>query len=117
MRDGCPFCDYEGPSDILHEWGEVAVALEPLNPVTLGHVLIVPRAHVRDASEDPVFTGMMFGLAAALCRDVDAYNLITSKGPAATQTVQHLHVHVIPRRDGDGLTLPWSVTQKRGSTT
>jgi diadenosine tetraphosphate (Ap4A) HIT family hydrolase len=35
-------------------------------------------------------------------------NLITSDGAAATQTVKHLHVHIVPRRDGDGLTLPWS---------
>ena len=35
-------------------------------------------------------------------------NLITSIGAAATQTVFHLHVHVVPRHEGDGLLLPWS---------
>jgi histidine triad (HIT) family protein len=35
-------------------------------------------------------------------------NIITSVGSAATQTVRHLHVHVVPRRRGDGLQLPWS---------
>lgn len=38
-------------------------------------------------------------------------NLITSRGPAATQTVPHLHLHLIPRREGDGLTLPWTAQQ------
>ncbi len=35
-------------------------------------------------------------------------NLITSAGREATQTVFHLHIHVVPRRDGDGLALPWT---------
>ena len=35
-------------------------------------------------------------------------NLITSIGPAATQTVPHLHLHLVPRRPGDGLPLPWT---------
>jgi histidine triad (HIT) family protein len=36
------------------------------------------------------------------------YNLITSGGREATQTVMHAHVHYVPRRRGDGLKLPWS---------
>jgi histidine triad (HIT) family protein len=35
-------------------------------------------------------------------------NLITSAGRAATQSVMHLHLHLVPRLDGDGLALPWS---------
>jgi histidine triad (HIT) family protein len=37
-----------------------------------------------------------------------SFNLITSQGAAATQTVMHLHLHLVPRTDGDGLKLPWS---------
>ncbi|MEU3978362.1 HIT family protein [Streptomyces bacillaris] len=37
-----------------------------------------------------------------------AANLITSKGAEATQSVYHLHVHIVPRRDGDNLPLPWT---------
>ena len=36
------------------------------------------------------------------------YNVITSAGRAATQTVMHLHFHLVPREPGDGLMLPWS---------
>jgi diadenosine tetraphosphate (Ap4A) HIT family hydrolase len=45
---------------------------------------------------------------------LEACNFITSAGAAATQSVPHLHVHVIPRRDGDGLALPWTGQQESG---
>jgi histidine triad (HIT) family protein len=87
-----------------------AVAFEPLNPVTAGHLLVVPRVHVRDAGEDPEVTGHVASLAAAIAGPASegAYNLITSAGPAATQSVFHLHFHIVPRWVNDGLMLPWS---------
>jgi diadenosine tetraphosphate (Ap4A) HIT family hydrolase len=35
-------------------------------------------------------------------------NIITSIGPAASQTVMHTHLHIVPRTEGDGLHLPWT---------
>ncbi len=46
--------------------------------------------------------------AAELAAEVGDCNVITSRGAAATQTVRHLHVHVVPRRQGDGILLPWT---------
>jgi hypothetical protein len=43
---------------------------------------------------------------------MESFNLITSVGAAATQTVRHLHIHLIPRREGDALALPWTGQQK-----
>jgi histidine triad (HIT) family protein len=86
------------------------VIFEPLHPVAPGHMLVVPRPHVRDATEDPVLTGWVMAAAARLAARVGDCNIITSVGPAATQTVFHLHVHVVPRRPGDGLALPWTGT-------
>jgi histidine triad (HIT) family protein len=88
--------------------------IEPVLPVTPGHALVVPRRHVADALEDPALTGDVVRLAAVYARSlrlsgVEACNIITSVGPEATQSVFHLHVHVVPRREGDGLPLPWSV--------
>lgn len=103
---GCPFCDYSGPSEVLYETDGV-FAIEPLNPVTPGHRLFVPRRHVPDAAADPALAGWVFRLAAIYAAGKQA-NIITSIGPAATQTIGHLHVHVIPRVVGDGLALPWS---------
>lgn len=109
MRDGCPFCDYEGPSEILADHGDVFV-IEPARPVVVGHVLVIPRRHVRDATIDRKLTGRVFEVAAleAEWRVGGDCNIITSVGEAATQTVMHMHVHLVPRREGDLLALPWT---------
>ena len=86
------------------------VAFQPLGPVTPGHFLVVPRAHVANAFASPVHAGRALKFAAFLANQMDlgAANFITSAGSAATQTVFHLHVHIVPRRDDDGLHLPWT---------
>jgi histidine triad (HIT) family protein len=97
---------------ILADWGDT-IAFPPLNPVTPGHILVVPRDHVGHLGIAWDVTGRTFERASELAwrlylsRGVGV-NLITSAGKAATQTVFHLHVHVIPRRIDDGLKLPWS---------
>ena len=107
MRDGCPFCDYEGPSEIRFERNGVYF-IEPINPVVPGHILAIPRQHVEHALEDEDVTGRVFAEAAWYVGAHEQVNLITSVGEAATQTVRHLHVHIVPRAVGDGLLLPWS---------
>ena len=94
------------------DWGDT-FAIAPRNPVTEGHALVIPREHVAHLGIDPEVTGKTFERAAdfAYYRFLSkgiAANLITSAGRHATQTVFHLHVHVVPRRRNDGLALPWS---------
>ncbi len=89
-------------------WAD-AVAFKPLSPVVEGHILVVPRVHVEDATEDPMVTAMVMGRAASIAPR--SCNLITNVGAQATQTVWHLHVHIVPRRNGDGLALPWTETK------
>jgi len=112
MRNGCVFCDYEGPSDVLEYWNWLGVGgiyvIEPLGKLTDGHVLVIPERHVADACEDPILTGEVMRSAAIWAKRHPAVNLITSVGAAATQSVYHLHVHVVPRRTGDRLSLPWT---------
>jgi histidine triad (HIT) family protein len=86
-------------------WSD-AVAFVPLNPVTRGHVLIASTAHVEDALADPVATAFVMRRAAEWA--TAPCNLITSVGAEATQTVRHLHIHVVPRSEADGLALPWT---------
>lgn len=107
MRADCPFCQRIERGEFDYDWGGV-VAFEPLNPVTPGHLLVVPKAHVRDAAENSFAAGAAMECAAMAARSVGDCNIITSVGPLATQTVYHLHVHVVPRREGDGLALPWT---------
>lgn len=106
----CQFCEIvseRAAADGLIDYGDV-VSFIPLGPVTPGHRLFVPRQHVRDAGQDPAVTGRVMAVAARWLPGWDAANLITSMGVAATQTVFHLHVHLVPRRVDDGLALPWT---------
>jgi histidine triad (HIT) family protein len=75
-----------------------ALAFTPFAPVTAGHVPVVPTVHVRDAGENPL-------IAAAMAAEAGPCNIITSVGREAPQSVFHLHLHVVPRRRGDGLAL------------
>lgn len=86
-----------------------AVAIRPLNPVAPGHVLVLPTTHVPDMSADPAVSAATMRVAALVAADLMPadFNLITSKGRAATQSVFHLHLHLVPRAVGDGLALPW----------
>lgn len=105
----CPFCEIieRRGYDAGDEW---TVTFEPLHPVTPGHRLFVSRDHITDAAARPVATGVVVEYATrwAAGHDVGAFNLITSAGQAATPSVFHLHVHLVPRRAGDRLALPWT---------
>lgn len=93
----------------VHQLGTTLFAVfEPLNPVTPGHLLVVPAPHVEDATRAPHLAGDAVNLASAYAGRHRAANIITSIGADATQTVRHLHVHMVPRRAGDGLALPWT---------
>lgn len=107
MNDDCVFCQRirSGEYDLS---GFTAVSFEPLNPVTPGHRLFLPVKHVEDARSTSGLTSAM-ALASRYAQERDEdFNLITSAGAAATQTIGHLHVHYVPRHVDDGLSLPWS---------
>jgi len=111
----CVFCEIiagRSPAKMVYAWLD-AIAFEPLNPVAPGHVLVVPRIHVQDALVDPVVTAVTFHRAAELAARHHPCNLIASAGEAATQTVFHLHAHIVPREHGDGLPLPWTPQQAK----
>nr|WP_324290575.1 HIT domain-containing protein [Streptomyces sp. H27-H5] len=75
----------------------------------------MPRIHVRDAGEDPGVTATVMHRAAELMAPYPTASSITSKGAAATRTVFHLHVHVVPRATHERLPLPWT-PQDTGGT-
>jgi histidine triad (HIT) family protein len=102
----CVFCQKIAGMK-LHHTVEV-VDFEPLNPVTSGHRLVVPVRHVVSYVTDPKLTAEVMRKAALLGQSLADSNVITSNGEFATQTVMHMHVHIVPRRKGDGLRLPWT---------
>ncbi|MER7801219.1 HIT family protein [Streptomyces parvulus] len=110
-EEPCPFCEISAgraPAKIVRDWPDT-LAIMPLNPVTVGHLLVIPKAHVTDFVADPAISATTMLRAADLAGDYPAgsMNLITSRGTAATQSVFHLHLHLVPRTEGDGLALPW----------
>lgn len=110
MADLCPFCEIvhgRAPATVLRRWDD-ALAIVPLGPVVEGHALVLPTMHVVDFAEWPAVAGMVMQCAAELAAaEYDACNVITSRGRAATQSVPHLHLHLVPRAVDDGLALPW----------
>lgn len=104
----CVFCSIVAGSasaTVVHRWDD-AIAITPLNPVTPGHVLVIPVEHVSDATVNPEVTAAVMRRVAELAEP--PCNIITSAGAEATQSVLHLHVHLVPRFRGDGLALPWT---------
>lgn len=120
--EACPFCaisaDLSVATTKIVTVTRYEMVMEPLDPVTPGHLIVVSRQHLAHFAADPTVFAHLAYVAAGYVRDhrdppdadVDAWNLITSMGDAATQTIGHLHIHLVPRRPGDGLKLPWSPT-------
>lgn len=111
----CIFCRiaaHELPASIVYE-NERTMAFLELQPITPGHILVIPKTHVESfcelASEDVedlIRVGQMMDRAlrasALHCEGVD---LVLADGRAAEQEVGHVHLHVFPRFEGDEFTL------------
>ncbi|WP_326681045.1 RapZ C-terminal domain-containing protein [Streptomyces sp. NBC_01237] len=111
-RPDCPFCQiiHDGaPAEIVREWHDTISIVPRSGGCTTGHLLLIPRGHVADFTVDPVVSATTQHRAAELAAELGGqWNYLTSGGPDATQTVQHLHGHLLPRTADDGLTLPWT---------
>ena len=102
----CPFCTLPA-SRILEENGLAVLILDGY-PVSPGHSLVIPKRHVGSFFE---VTGLeraaLFALLDRAKERVaerhrpNGYNIGINDGAAAGQTVPHLHIHLIPRYDGD----------------
>jgi superfamily II DNA or RNA helicase/diadenosine tetraphosphate (Ap4A) HIT family hydrolase len=102
----CPFCGVKGER-LFHEGGLV-VGVWDAFPVSPGHALIVPKRHVAtwfDATpEEHAEIIRAIGLARTIIEQryhPDGFNIGVNVGEAAGQTIFHLHVHIIPRYEGD----------------
>jgi len=113
----CLFCKIvagEVPAQFV-EQDERTVAFMDINPATRGHALVVPRAHSRSLLEvgpedlqATILTAQRLARRASDRLGAAGVNVFNMCGAAAWQTVLHVHVHVIPRYDGDPLRLPWT---------
>lgn len=107
----CVFCNMPEDKMILSE--DLIFACLDRYPVTPGHVLIVTKRHVRDwfeatAEERKAIDEAILRLKKRLDSEYkpDGYNIGINVGRASGQTIDHLHVHLIPRYRGD-MDDPW----------
>lgn len=105
-EERCPFCSITKDRILLEN--DSGFIISDGFPVSPGHSLIIPRDHYADFFEIPeIVRTDLFRLVDEGKRmlgsslDPDGYNIGINSGLAAGQTVQHLHIHLIPRFSGD----------------
>lgn len=114
MNNDCIFCKVikgEIPSFTVYEDETFKVILDRF-PAALGHVLIIPKAHYSDIFELPEEVAMkLYPLAQKIATRVkevtgaEGINIVQNNGAVAGQSVYHFHLHIIPRKVGDGIVL------------
>ena len=103
--DDCIFCRIAAgqiPCDKVYE-DELALAFRDIAPQAPKHVLVIPKAHMRNIAECerdyPELVGRLFSLAARLAAQEglaqSGFRLVTNCGPDAAQSVDHFHVHIL----------------------
>ena len=120
MSNDCIFCKIingDIPSFTVYEDDTFKVILDRF-PAAPGHMLIIPKEHYSDMFELPdEVAAKLYPLAKKLATKVkavteaDGINIVQNNGEAAGQTVHHFHLHIVPRKAGDGLVLNKSSNQ------
>jgi len=105
----CPFCDIVAGGPAARVWEDAgAIAFLDRRPVFPGHVLVIPRLHVETLdylpaeAVGPLFTTVQH-VAGAVEAGMAADGTFVALNNRVSQSVAHLHVHVVPRRFKDGL--------------
>ena len=120
MTRSCVFCRVaagELPGNIVHRDQRVLAFLDA-SPLMLGHVLVVPIAHA-DTLDDlgPELIGPLFAvvqrMSIAVQQALDAGGSFIAINTRTSQSVPHVHVHVVPRNEGDGLFSPRPIWKRR----
>ena len=110
MADDCVFCSIlagETPGHVVYDDDHVLAFLD-ISPLFHGHTLVVPRDHhvtlpdLPAAVRDRLFERVQW-IADAMPEALGAEGTFVAMNNIVSQSVPHLHVHVVPRRKGDGL--------------
>ena len=112
---GCPVCDFikSNKAKKVYEDNDVVAVLNP-TPVTLGEVLVIPKKHFTIIEQVPdELTAKLFLVANRVSEalfeglGLQGTNILLNNGVSAGQKLSHLLIHVIPRRQDDGLNFSW----------
>ena len=119
-EENCIFCRIANgdiPSRTVYEDEQFRVILD-MGPATKGHALVLPKDHYADLfamPEEKAAEAMKTAKkAAAILKEklgADGLNVVQNNGAAAGQTVQHFHIHLIPRYQGDNAHILWNPTE------
>ncbi len=120
VQDGCAFCQIVAghlPAWIVYE-DDLVMAFLDHRPLLPGHCLLVPKAHHQTLADLPVpLIGPLFTAAQRLTRAVElgmrAEGSFVAINNRISQSVPHLHVHIVPRRRKDGLFTTGFVWKRR----
>lgn len=120
VQDGCPFCQIVAgqlPAWIVYE-DDLVMAFLDHRPLLPGHCLLVPRAHHQTLADLPApLIEPLFTAAQRLTRAVElgmkAEGSFVAINNRISQSVPHLHVHIVPRRRKDGLFTTGFVWKRR----
>jgi histidine triad (HIT) family protein len=114
----CVFCrivEKQLPAALVHE-DEHTLAFMDIGQVNPGHVLVAAKAHAENIyALDETQAAALARTAVRLARAIraafspDGLSVYQANGKAAGQTVLHFHLHLVPRHDGDGMSLVWPV--------
>jgi histidine triad (HIT) family protein len=114
----CVFCRIvakEIPATVVHE-DEHTLAFMDIGQVNPGHVLVAVKKHAENIfALDEAQAAAVFRSAAKVARAIrgafepQGLSVYQANGAAAGQTVLHLHIHLVPRHEGDGMALTWPV--------
>ncbi len=114
--DNCIFCmiaNGEIPSATVYEDEDFRAILD-IAPAHKGHVILLPKQHADNlfAVSDDVAAKALpivrkIALAVKEATGCDGINILQNNGTAAGQSVFHLHIHIIPRFEGDGILPVW----------
>jgi histidine triad (HIT) family protein len=110
VTTSCVFCDIgagTASAEVVHA-DDLVVAFLDRSPLFPGHTLVAPRRHVvtlPDLADDDIgpFFRRVHRVAAVMPDALDAQGTFVAVNNVVSQSVAHLHVHVVPRRRGDGL--------------
>lgn len=115
-KDDCIFCKLANgdiPTNSIYEDEDFKVILDAA-PATRGHCLILPKEHFSDLLEaDEAVLAKVLPIARKIAKrqkDVlkaDGVNILQNNGSEAGQTVFHLHIHIVPRYEGEKEILTW----------
>lgn len=112
----CIFCKIingEIPGTKVYE-DDKFVAILDISQLAYGHTLVIPKTHYANIYEMPAdLLAEMIVVVQKLAKqitkalDAEGCNILNNNGPLAGQTVNHFHVHIIPRKTNDGLTITY----------